>query len=103
MFKSLLNESTLAPWITESFTIIQTVLLVLIAIFSVVIIVCVLMQTSNPDGGNNAITGTNDSYYATNKGSSKEGRLKKAVAISAIAILVLAVAYFITMGVYNPA
>ena len=102
MFKSLLNASTLAPWITESFTIIQTIILVLVAIFAVVIIVCVLMQTSNPDGGRNAITGTNDSYYAMNKGSSKEGRLKKAVIISAVAIFVLAVIYFIAMGIYNP-
>jgi len=102
MLRSLLNASTLASWITESFPIIQTVVLVLVAIFAVVIIVCVLLQTSNPDGGSNAITGTNDSYYAVNKGSSKEGRLKKAVIISAIAIFVLAVIYFIAMGIYNP-
>ena len=61
----------------------------------IVIIVAVLCQPSNPDGGRNVITGTNDSYYAQNKGNTKEGRLKKLIIICAIVILVLTIAFYV--------
>ena len=70
-------------------TTLKSIVLILVAIASVVIIVSVLCQPSNPDGGRNVITGTNDSYYAQNKGQTKEGRLKRLIIISAIVILVL--------------
>ena len=74
-----LLSGTVAPWISTSFPIIQTVLLVLIALCSVVIIVAVLMHPSDPDGGNNAITGVRDSYYMQNRGMTKEGILNKLI------------------------
>lgn len=102
MIRSLLNANgTLAPWITESFPIIQTILLILISICAVTIIVVVLLQQSNPEGGANAITGTNESYYSMNKGGNKEGRLQKIIIISSILILVFAILYFISLGIYN--
>ena len=70
-------------------------LLILTAIAAIVIIVAVLIQPSNPDGGRNVITGTNDSYYAQNKGNTKEGRLKKLIVICSIAILVLTIAFYV--------
>lgn len=88
-------------WISKSFPVIQTILLVLVAIASVVIIVAVLMTTSNGDGGNNAITGTNDSYYMQHKGGSKEGRLKTTIIVCAITIFVLTLLYFISFGIYT--
>ena len=53
------------------------------------------VQPSNPDGGRNVITGTNDSYYAQNKGCTKEGRLKKLIIICSIVILVLTIAFYV--------
>lgn len=76
-------------------TTLRSIVLVLMAIAAVVIIVAVLMQPSNPDGGRNVITGTNDSYYNQNKGNTKEGRLKKVIIISAIVIFVLTIAFFV--------
>lgn len=76
-------------------TTLKSIVLILVAIASVVIIVSVLCQPSNPDGGRNVITGTNDSYYAQNKGQTKEGRLKRLIIISAIVILVLTIAFFV--------
>ena len=76
-------------------TTIRSIVLILTAIAAIVIIVAVLIQPSNPDGGRNVITGTNDSYYAQNKGSTKEGRLKKLIIISSIAILVLTIAFYV--------
>ena len=76
-------------------TTIRSIVLILTAIAAMVIIVAVLIQPSNPDGGRNVITGTNDSYYAQNKGSTKEGRLKKLIIICSIAILVLTIAFYV--------
>lgn len=76
-------------------TTLRSIVLILTAIAAIVIIVAVLVQPSNPDGGRNVITGTNDSYYAQNKGSTKEGRLKKLIIISSVAILVLTIAFYV--------
>ena len=76
-------------------TTIRSVLLILTGICAIVMIVAVLIQPSNPDGGRNVITGTNDSYYAQNKGDTKEGRLKKVIIICSVVILVLTVAFYV--------
>lgn len=102
-FLSLLGDAKTVPdWVRDSFPIIQSVLMVLVTICAVVIIVAVLMQTSNADGGSNAITGTNESYYGQNKGGTKEGRLKKLVIIAAVCVLVMTLIYFITFAIYRP-
>lgn len=99
----LLADSTkpVANWIKVSFPIIQTILIILIAILAIAIIVCVLLNPSNPDGGSNAITGSNESFYAQNKGSSREGRLKKIIIISSACIFVFTVLYLILTKIYN--
>ena len=76
-------------------TTIRSILLILTGICAIAIIVAVLVQPSNPDGGRNVITGTNDSYYAQNKGDTKEGRLKKVIIICSVVILVLTVAFYV--------
>lgn len=76
-------------------TTIRSILLIFTAIASIAIIVAVLVQPSNPDGGRNVITGTNDSYYAQNKGDTKEGRLKKVIIICSVVILVLTIAFYV--------
>lgn len=76
-------------------TTIRSVLLILTGICAIAMIVAVLIQPSNPDGGRNVITGTNDSYYAQNKGDTKEGRLKKVIIICSVVILVLTIAFYV--------
>jgi len=76
-------------------TTITSILLILAGLASIAIIIAVLMQPSNPDGGKNVITGTNDSYYAQNRGSTKEGRLKKIIITCAVIILVVTIAFFV--------
>lgn len=80
-----------AKWLTS----LRSIVLILTAIAAIVIIVSVLVQPSNPDGGRNVITGTNDSYYSQNKGSTKEGRLKRLIIICSIVILVLTIAFYV--------
>lgn len=76
-------------------TTLRSIVLILTALAAIVIIVAVLCQPSNPDNGRNVITGTNDSYYAQNKGDTKEGRLKKLIIICAAVVLVLTVAFYV--------
>ena len=52
-------------------------------------------EVSNDGQFKNVITGTNDSYYAQNKGHTKEGRLKRLIIISAVVIFVLTIAFFV--------
>ncbi|MBE5738122.1 MAG: preprotein translocase subunit SecG [Clostridiales bacterium] len=80
---------------TATLITIRSILMIIVAIAASAIIVAVLIQPSNPDGGRNVITGTNDSYYAQNKGSTKEGRLKRLIIICSIIILVLTIAFYI--------
>lgn len=91
-FRYLLDVSA---GVAKTLTTIRSLLLILTAIAAIVIIVAVLIQPSNPDGGRNVITGTNDSYYSQNKGDTKEGRLKKIIIISSVVILVLTVAFYV--------
>lgn len=102
-FNLLLNDnSPVADWISKSFPVIQTILIILITILALAIIFSVLLQPSKPAGGNNVILGTNnESYYSQNKSHSKEGRLNKIIIISAISILVLTLLYFISFGIYS--
>ena len=73
--------------------------MILITLLAVAIIVIVMSMESNADGGTNVISGQSDSFYAKNQGSSKEGRLKKAIIICSIAIAVLAVLFWVTWAI----
>lgn len=91
-FRFLCDVST---GMATALTTIRSILLILTGICAIAMIVAVLIQPSNPDGGRNVITGTNDSYYAQNKGDTKEGRLKKIIIICSVVILVLTIAFYV--------
>ncbi len=101
MFTDFLITSTLPNWVTSSFPVIQTILLIVIALSALTIILAILIQPSSPDKGSNAITGVTDSYYMKHKGSTKEGRLNKLIIICAVAIFVCTILYLISTGIYN--
>ena len=94
------NLLAVTPEVAALLTTLRSIVLILTAIAAIIIIVSVLIQPSNPDGGKNVITGTNDSYYAQNKGRSKEGMLKKATIILSIIIVACVVVYFILTAIY---
>lgn len=102
MYPFLLVSGPVADWISSTFPIIQTILIIAITLFALAIIITVLLIPSNPQGGRNVILGTsNESYYAANKGYTKEGRLKRTIIISAICIFVLTILYFVSFGIYS--
>lgn len=83
-------------WVEVSFPIIRYVFMFLIAACAIVLIVATLMQESN-EGGENAITGIQESYYSQNKGQTKEGILKKITIAMAASIAILIVLFFVTL------
>ena len=93
-FLNFADNGLVADWFVTALPIYRDVILCLIAVCGIAIIVSVLMQNTTSSGAS-AITGIQDTYYAQNKGGTKEGRLKKITAICAIAIVVLIVLYFI--------
>ena len=100
---NLLFDGTYAPWIVASFPIIRAVIGALAVVLALAIVIIVLVMDSDPDGGANVITGSNESFYSKNIASSKEGRLKRAIVICSIAIAVLIVAFWILWQIYPKA
>ena len=87
-------------WITASFPIIRYVLMFIIAAAAITLIISTLMQESQ-EGGANAITGSQESYYSQNKGKTKEGVLKKITIAMASIIAISIVLFFVTILVEN--
>lgn len=96
MLFGLLLETTYPQWMTASFPIIRIVLMCLVALSAIICLIIIMSMESNPDGGLNAISGVTESFYAKNKGTTKEGRLKKAIIISGISLAVFTILYFVT-------
>lgn len=74
--------------------VVKIICLVLIALSAVTLIVVVLMQNISGNGSN-AITGMSESYYAQNKGRSKESVLKILTIVSSCIIAVLSIVLII--------
>lgn len=87
-------------WIISSFPIIRYVLMFIIAVSAIIMIITVLMQEESAEGGANAITGAQESYYSQNKGKTKEGALKKIIIAMSSTIAVSIVIFFVTVLVY---
>ena len=96
-----MNFLALVPsWIATSFPIIRYVLMFIMAAAAITLIVVALMQDSQ-EGGANAITGTQESYYSQNKGRTKQGILKKITIAMAAIIAISIVLFFVTTIIQN--
>ena len=84
-----------SDFITTFFPILRYILFFVIVAAAIVIIVAILMQKESA-GGTDVLTGKQESYYSQNKGSTREGRLKKLTMAMAIVIAVSVVLYFVT-------
>lgn len=87
-------------WVSESFPVIQIILVAMVALCAIALIVLVFCQESN-SSGLGSLGGAENSFYSQNKGNSREGRLKKWTYIMAGAILVLTVIYLISFRIYS--
>ena len=98
----LMDGEVQASWITKSFPIIRLCLVGIMCVACVALIIAVLMQSNEASNGGNAITGFQESYYGSNKVSSREGRLKKITIISVCIIAVCILLYFVSLLINNP-
>lgn len=98
---SILLEKLVPQWVSASFPIIRGVLLGIIAVCSISLIVTTLMQSNSEGNGIEAISGQ-ESYYASNKGKTRNGRLKIWTIVTASVIAFCIIMFFVTMLIYNP-
>ena len=73
---------------------IEIILNILMVIAALVMIVTVLMQSSDTDGMG-ALTGGSDTFFGKNKNNTLEGKLSNATKISSIVFVVLAIVMLI--------
>jgi len=97
---SLIADSGLPVWVTDSFPIIRMVIMIALVVLSAALIVVVLMQKSN-SGGMGALDGSQtDTFYAKNKGKTLAGVLKRLTFVIGVAIFVLCILFFVTVIIY---
>lgn len=102
LFNALFSDTPLRPeWITSSFPIIRAIILIVLAIAAIVVVVTVLMQSHSASGGTNVISGVQETYFAQNKGSSREGRLKRLTIIAISVIAISSVVYAVMELIYS--
>ena len=94
------NDTAMPAWVVNSFPVIKIVLAVLIFVCALFIVIVSMCQKSEANGSN-AITGQADTFYNRNKGESLQGKLKKAMVIVSIVILVLCVAFLVVNTIYK--
>lgn len=73
---------------------IELILNILMVISALVMIVTVLLQSSDDDGMG-ALTGGSETFFGKNKNSTLEGKLSNATKISSIVFVVLAIVMLI--------
>ena len=64
---------------------------------AIVMMITILMQSNSSDGSLDVMTGSQESYYSQNKGSSRDGKLKIITIVMASIIFVCIVLYLVTM------
>ena len=90
-------------WMSDSFPIIQGILVGLICLISIIMVIAILVSPPENGGGSNSILGATESYYTKNRSRSNLGRIRNLIIICAVIIAVLTIAFFIMFGIYHNA
>lgn len=99
--RNLLGDAAPMPlWVINSFPVLRLILMIVIGICAIALIIVVLCQESESNGGATALTGA-ETYYSQNKGRSRDGMLKRATIILSIVIVSCVVVYFILTAIYG--
>ncbi|MFA6860166.1 MAG: preprotein translocase subunit SecG [Clostridia bacterium] len=101
VFNALILADRVPEWVSTSFPIIRTIMICIMTVCAVFLIITVLMQSNTSGGGTNVISGTQESYYSQNKGSNREGRLKKITIITTSIIAVSTIIFALMQLVYS--
>ncbi len=97
----LLAQTERPKWITDSFPIIQGIIIAIISLISILMIVAILVSPPDTGNGTNAITGASESYYTKNRNKNNLGRIRNLIIICACVIAVLTIIFFIMFGIFN--
>ena len=96
---SMLLDSTVPIWVSDSFPIIRIVLFWLVVACAIILIVTTLFQNEDSNDAD-VITGQQESYYSKNKGGSKDATLKLITIITSIVAVVCVILYFVSLLIY---
>ena len=96
MFLSTLLAGTQSDFLTTTLPILRTVFFIIVVLCAIVILITVLLQSNDATDGMETITGSQESYYAQNKGSSRDGKLKIVTIVMSIIAMLCIIAFFIT-------
>lgn len=70
---------------------VKTLVIIAFCLISIVLMIVVLMQEGKDSGLSGTLTGSADSYWAKNKGRSKDAVIKKVTVFLAVLYFVLAI------------
>lgn len=103
MLKMLLEVANTVPdWVVSSFPIIRIALVAITALCGVTMIVTTLMQANNNEDGTAALSGgVQESYYAQNKGESRNVKLSRATIVCCSTMFVCMVLFFVSLIIYQ--
>ena len=76
----------------------RPIIVIMLLVLAVIMTVTILMQPAS-ESGLGALSGQTDTFYAKNKGKTREGLLRKITTGCAIAMGVLALIYFISLAI----
>lgn len=96
----ILASETLPEWATTLLPILRSVFVILLLVGAVSIIIICMMMESNPEGGSNVVTGNYDSFFAKNKASTREGRMKRILIAVSIVMVVCSILFFVIERVW---
>lgn len=96
---SMLLDSTVPIWVSDSFPIFRIVLFCLVVACAIILIVTTLFQNEDSNDAD-VITGQQESYYSKNKGGSKDATLKLITIITSIIAVVCVILYFVSLLIY---
>ena len=72
---------------------------ILLGLCALTIIIVILIQPNAESRGTNALTGASETYYAQNKGSTREGILKRLTIACAIIIFIVSIFLIILLKI----
>ena len=94
---TLLDGEVASDFATKVLPVLRYVLFAIIIACAVVLTITTLMQDNDSQDGLSAFTGTKqESYYAQNKGASRDSILKRITIAMAVIIFVCVITFFIT-------
>lgn len=96
MLFSTLLDGVQSDFLTTTLPILRTVFFVVVVLCAIVVIITTLLQSNNSNEGMDSLMGSQESYYAQNKGSSRDGKLKIITIVMSVIAILCIIAFFIT-------